>query len=626
MLMSHKYGQEFTNDHQFSEAELQALTPNDIYRFIKFRAYGDADGDEDNLNPTGARSNAVKFWKKAISYFMPNNGMVWNEISNVGNPTRATLVNKLIKKIKLKEAARLGKEPQARRALFASEFESAIEVMESLEDKELACFMSGYFRFQYNMIARVDDSAKFRSPDLKIFHQFPDIGVIAKLCWSKNVMDERDAPDQVLLGAFDHRYCVLIGLALWLEYHCMLNPEENEFIFGIGGLTDPKSIKRKASDHLKKTFQSHEFNVVDEGKKGTHSMRKFATTQARGNGCSKDDTDCRARWKGHKRQQDEYADVTIPYVDAKVAAALCKGGACTYMIREGSQITDDWILDYVVPNMRQKFPRQVCIVLGRALLWRIFDESGDNVIPDSIRNRVMAAYGNINEGNNEGNPIMRLAIGVDGVDSQLVIDTLFDDDDDEGNDGGDRHGRRVRRRIDRHENAFLRSQVMHLRREQSELLTQLERRDEIMQHSLQRINRNVQRIANSPFRRQVNGPVTNEDEEENARGNNILQAKLLKTPRTLHELWQEYELGGPGRKPVKDWTAQERGKCKHTIYMRKFLWNKVAEMVRAGIDANLACDQIYGVYGQNNSVTNILKALKRDSKNGGHPNLRIQRQ
>ena len=108
-------------------------------------------------------------------------------------------------------------------------------------------------------------------------------------------MDKCDMPDQVLLSAFDYCYCALTGLALLLEYHYMINPKENKFIFGIEGISDLKSIKRKASDNLKRTFQSNEFNVVDDGKKGTHSMRKFATTTARGNGCSKDDTDCCAR-------------------------------------------------------------------------------------------------------------------------------------------------------------------------------------------------------------------------------------------------------------------------------------------------------------------------------------------
>jgi hypothetical protein len=87
---------------------------------------------------------------------------------------------------------------------------------------------------------------------------------------------------------------------------------------------------------------------------------------------------------------------------------------------------------------------------------------------------------------------------------------------------------------------------------------------------------------------------------------------------------KEYEIGGPGRKPVKDWTAQERGKHKHSFYKRKFFWNKVSAMVRAGVEANDACERIYAAYGHNQSVTKILNALKRDSATGGHPNLHIR--
>ena len=52
-------------------------------------------------------------------------------------------------KLKLKRQQGLEEnQSQARRALFASEFESAIEVMEIYDDDELACFMSGFFKFR----------------------------------------------------------------------------------------------------------------------------------------------------------------------------------------------------------------------------------------------------------------------------------------------------------------------------------------------------------------------------------------------------------------------------------------------------------------------------------------------
>jgi hypothetical protein len=292
-------------------------------------------------------------------------------------------------------------------------------------------------------------------------------------------MEERDALDQVLMGANDWRYCPLVGLGLWLEYHFMNNPEENDFYFGIQGLgEDPAAIKKHAADCLRTIFQSGDFNVVDDGKTGRHSMRKFATTMARGSGCSKDDTDCHARWKSHKWQQDQYANVTIPYVDAKVAAALCKGGPVAYIHAEESSITDDWILQYVVPATRQKLSHEVCIVLGRALLWRIFDKSG-NFIPKEIKRCVHEdAYSNLGDQctlENGVNPIKKIPLGIGGNDVEVVIDELFTD---EGFELVDEQGRRVRRRIEKQEITLLASHVLHLCRDLFDLNAQLERQDE----------------------------------------------------------------------------------------------------------------------------------------------------
>ena len=121
--------------------------------------------------------------------------MEWNEISNIGNPTRSGAVNYLIKAIKKMETARLGAESQARWALYASEFEQAMEIMEEFNNDEFATFSPAFFRFQLNMIARGDDSAKFCLPDINPFHSYPNYGIIGRLCWSKNVHEDRDAPN-----------------------------------------------------------------------------------------------------------------------------------------------------------------------------------------------------------------------------------------------------------------------------------------------------------------------------------------------------------------------------------------------------------------------------------------------
>ena len=47
-----------------------------------------------------------------------------------------------------------------------------------------------------------------------------------------------------------------------------------------------------------------------------------------------------------------------------------------------SGIRDGWILDHVTPNMaRSGIPHQVCLVLGKAMLWHVFDSCGDDLVP-----------------------------------------------------------------------------------------------------------------------------------------------------------------------------------------------------------------------------------------------------
>ena len=79
------------------------------------------------------------------------------------------------------EAARRGKPLQARWALVPAEFEAIITSLSTHTDKEVGTWLAAYFIFMYNMVARLDDTSKFRLPDLQPFHQFLDYGVTSKL-------------------------------------------------------------------------------------------------------------------------------------------------------------------------------------------------------------------------------------------------------------------------------------------------------------------------------------------------------------------------------------------------------------------------------------------------------------
>ena len=104
-------------------------------------------------------------------------------------------------------------------------------------------------------------------------------------------------------------------------------------------------------------------------------------------------------------------------------------------------------------------------------------------------------------------------------------------------------------------------------------------------------------------------------------------ATLAPTPRTLAELWEEYQFGIGGRKPAKDWNPTERGNRQHGIkqkyYRRKFVWYTIEELMRRGHTRNAAINKIRSVYGWRCSVTQIINFLIHGFKDGGngHPNL-----
>jgi hypothetical protein len=69
--MSHENGIHYAKDYKFSQRELAAITPNDLVRWMQKKVYGTEELGPDD-NPTEGHSNSLLYWKKAISFFMPN--------------------------------------------------------------------------------------------------------------------------------------------------------------------------------------------------------------------------------------------------------------------------------------------------------------------------------------------------------------------------------------------------------------------------------------------------------------------------------------------------------------------------------------------------------------------------
>ena len=59
-----------------------------------------------------------------------------------------------------------------------------------------------------------------------------------------------------------------------------------------------------------------------------------------------------------------------------------------------------------------------------------------------------------------------------------------------------------------------------------------------------------------------------------------LRAELSARPRTLHDLWVEWQFNRAGRKPAKDFNSGEQGAVKSRYSFRKAFWDKAVELVR----------------------------------------------
>jgi hypothetical protein len=288
-FMNFKDGTTYERDYPFSVAELSTITSIDVARWMCNKAYGTPDPSPAD-NPTECRATTLEQGKKAISHYLPNRHLQWNQLTSSGNPTKSPEVN---------EVRQQGKASQAREPFIEEEYEFTISVMMRMM-MYLFPFCINNFLFQYVMMARIDDTSKFLSTDLKESQDHPDYGLRAKICWSKNVREERQAPHHLILGAMNPAYCAIHALATWLEYFKGVGGMENtQFAFGINGLTNPDQIKSRASGFLTRRILDDEemFRPPVREKKGTHSVRKYSTTRARSAGCSKDEIEVRGQWR-----------------------------------------------------------------------------------------------------------------------------------------------------------------------------------------------------------------------------------------------------------------------------------------------------------------------------------------
>ena len=127
------------------------------------RAYGKDDPSQDDAPIM--RSTSVSYWKKSISYFF-NTTSKWNEEAKTGNPTQSKKINNLIKVIRKNETRGNGAESQEDRPFTHNEFRQVLDLMGSPRWRAA-------MNYQYQMIARIDDTAHATKNTLKPSPHFP---------------------------------------------------------------------------------------------------------------------------------------------------------------------------------------------------------------------------------------------------------------------------------------------------------------------------------------------------------------------------------------------------------------------------------------------------------------------
>jgi hypothetical protein len=214
LFMSHLNGHEHAKDHDFSQEELGPVKPIDLKRCTCCRACGTPELGHPDDHPIFARSSLLEFWNKAISFHMPTKLMSWNTPAQVGNPAKSIKVNELIRAVKKKEVWKQGKVSGAQRALTHQEFLCLLEPLKAEDQDDMHWHgLPGFFVFQHNLVARVDNSSQFLAENLRDTPNF-DFVLRSKLSWQKNVHEECEAPNQILIGLMDFHCCVLLNMAV----------------------------------------------------------------------------------------------------------------------------------------------------------------------------------------------------------------------------------------------------------------------------------------------------------------------------------------------------------------------------------------------------------------------------
>lgn len=276
-----------------------------------------------------------------------------------------------------------------------------------------------------------------------------------------------------------------------------------------------------------------------------------------------------------------------------------------------------------VPHIATKFGHRVGAILGRALLFTVCDVEARKFLPDNLYARLRTRYDAIKV--SDDNPIEKKAVVIYAVGGRLMIDEVDNNENNEAARGTHDENQGTMK-------AML-AQNQALRIAVAELSVVLRQQHDFIKNELSRMKTTIRRFANrpaqsiggiggyfAPRRQGQQGQQENNDDNSNP-SNDIIDdnfniipftSTLCTKPRDLFQLWEEYEFGVGGRKAAKRFSTRERGRVKYKYHRRKVVWDKIKELIRRGHSHHTAIDEIYRIYGEQSTVTQIINTMRQD--------------
>ncbi len=323
------------------------------------------------------------------------------------------------------------------------------------------------------------------------------------------------------------------------------------------------------------------------------------------------------------------------------------GGLVKYALRDGSNITQAWLLEHVVPNMAAQFLVQFAVTLALPIVWACFDSECSIPIPLALKNRVWQAYEAIRDPNNlpgDQNPVEKHHIVIVNDNGTLLINKAGQLTNLSNPPNDAMHGMTVLQLEQELRNVT--SQLTELMHSINQLQASGQQNEAAWQQmaalnrKVGQMNTAIQQFATFPVVRLpaqqqqldvVTAPDHNGDNmDDNVDGNNgaaatpiPFECTLSQKPQNLYELRQEYEYGIGSRKATKYFTSHERGWVKSTYAKCNIVWMEILHLIHGGETHLVASDQILNVYGPTLSMTEFIGQIQKDSKTGVHPALQV---